>query len=65
MTWTGGGEGTVTEDGTDFSYGIGADFKINDKFAINLEYMYLMESDFFYWSPRDVDSLSLGVKYYF
>ena len=59
--------GFVDGDDVGLSYGVGADFKFNEKFGINLEYMYLMDFDGMTAQPAgiDVDSLSVGCKFYF
>ena len=51
---------TASDDDSDLSFGVGADFLITDKFSLNIEYMsYLSKSEF------DTDALSLGVNFYF
>ncbi|MBW1643790.1 MAG: porin family protein [Deltaproteobacteria bacterium] len=44
----------------DFSYGAGLDFQVNDSFGLNAEYMMLIDN-----SKRQIDSWSVGVKFYF
>jgi outer membrane immunogenic protein len=51
--------GSVSDDESDLSLGIGADFLVTDKVSLNIEYMsYITKSEF------DLDALSLGVNFY-
>jgi opacity protein-like surface antigen len=54
------GSGSVSEDETGLSYGIGADIGIANNVALNLEYVqYLDKSDF------DISALAAGIKFGF
>ena len=51
---------SVTGDDSDISYGVGVDFNVTPKIAINLEYIsYFSKSDF------DASALSIGANYNF
>ena len=56
-----------SEDDSDISYGLGLDLMLGDSLALNAEYMRLMEFEDAIGTSADVnvDSLSLGLKWYF
>jgi opacity protein-like surface antigen len=55
------------DDDSDLSYGAGVDLKFSEHLGLNLEYMLLMEFDTQLGSAGgiDVESISLGAKFYF
>ncbi len=59
-TIPGFGSVSVSDDESDLSLGVGADFLVTKNFSLNIEYTsYLSKSDF------DADAISLGANYYF
>ena len=58
---------SFSEDDSDISYGLGLDLMLGDSLALNAEYMRLMEFENAIGTSADVnvDSLSLGLKWYF
>ena len=57
---TGFGSGSVSEDESGLSYGIGADIDVGNNVSLNIEYVqYLNKSDF------EMSALSAGVKFGF
>jgi len=56
----GSGINPADGDETDFSYGLGLDFKIGERLAVGMEYMMLIDS-----SDYELTTTNIGCKYYF
>jgi opacity protein-like surface antigen len=60
LTLTISGLGSVSSDDTDISYGLGGEFRVDDKWSVNLEYMNYYDEGI-----EEVTALSLGANYRF
>ena len=57
--------GEASADDTDFSYGAGAQWVINEKIAIGVEYLKIIDGGNFYDLGYDVESFNFGLTYSF
>ncbi len=52
------GSGSDSDDESDLSYGIGANFEVSDKLSLNIEYMQYLDSD-----DIEASAISVGVVF--